>query len=99
VVQIAEKLCRRSPKAKAQAARIVTLADLASLWTSGELARRHPDHVKLKRSVEHDEQRFAVLCQIIGNVPLRDVALGHGKAQWTHSRAVSRLQPDGTTRS
>ena len=44
--------------AKAQAARVVTFTDLASLWTSGELARRHPDHVKLKRSVEHDEQRF-----------------------------------------
>ncbi len=53
-------------------ARGMTFRELGEMWTSGELARRFPDHVKVKRerSVEDDRLRLARLCETIGDVPL-----------------------------
>ena len=35
-----------------------TLADLGLAWTSGELARDYPDHVRAKKSADDDRQRL-----------------------------------------
>ncbi len=35
-----------------------TFRALAEDWTSGELARRHPDHVKVKKTAHDDELRL-----------------------------------------
>ena len=41
-----------------------TVEDLADLWTSGDLARQFPDHVRIKRSSDADERMFAWLSKI-----------------------------------
>lgn len=58
-------------------ARGLTFRELGEQWTSGELARRYPDHVKVKRdrSVEDDRLRLARLCETIGDVPLSTFSL------------------------
>jgi integrase len=47
-----------------------TFGDVAELLTSGELHRRYPDRVDAK-SAERVRARAAVLCQTVGDVPLR----------------------------
>jgi integrase len=47
-----------------------TFRALAEQWVSGELHRKWPDHVKLKRSAELDEGRLDVLYKTIGDVRL-----------------------------
>jgi integrase len=80
VEAVARELCERSPRSRRAVVSPLTFQQLAERWTSGELARRHPDHVKLKRSVEHDRQRFERLCVTVGNVPLPQFGLEHAKA-------------------
>jgi integrase len=50
----------------------LTFADLGKSWTDGDIARAHPDHVKLKRSADKDAERLRVLCETIGRVPVKD---------------------------
>ncbi|WP_159397658.1 tyrosine-type recombinase/integrase [Sorangium cellulosum] len=54
----------------------VTLQQFGELWTSGELARMVPDHVKPKRSVEQDVYRFdRHIYPIAGRVPIASFTL------------------------
>lgn len=57
----AGRLCRGEVQVKAPAKKSAasTFADVGSRWTSGELARDFPDHVKEKKSAERDRQRLA----------------------------------------
>jgi len=50
---------------------IVTFRQLAKAWTSGELADKHPDHVKSKRTADKDAERFETLNKTIGDVPVK----------------------------
>ena len=59
--------------------RPVTFGDVARLWTSGELAKRYPDHVKAKRTADSDQGRLNVLLKTIGPVPLKDFTREHAK--------------------
>jgi integrase len=52
----------------------LTVAELADLWTSGELATQYPDHVRVKRSSDDDRRLLAWL----GNVRMPDgTTFGH----------------------
>lgn len=47
-----------------------TFADVARAWTSGELARRYPDQVVVKRTADADVSRLRVLSKVVGSVPI-----------------------------
>ena len=86
----ARELCGQAKAAKRAAQELTTFRQLAEHWTNGKLARQHPDHVKLKRSVETDAQRLKLLCNTIGDVPLRAFGLDDAK------RAMAAI-PEGRT--
>ncbi len=52
--------------------RFVTFEDVGKAWTSGELHRLYPDHVKLKKTSERDAGRLALLYPTIGHIALAD---------------------------
>ena len=67
----------------------ITFQAFAEQWTSGELRRRFPDYVALKRSVAEDVYRLrAHIYPIVGNVPLHSFSLGHAEL-------VMRSLPEG----
>lgn len=58
-----------------------TVRQVGELWTSGELARRYPDHVKVKRSAQDDRERLeGYVYPVIGDVPIASVTLDHAEA-------------------
>ncbi|WP_437659941.1 hypothetical protein [Sorangium sp. So ce1182] len=71
-----EVVCRGGAQAKVvpgggSVPKQVTLQQLGELWTSGELTRMYPDHVRPKRSVEQDVYRFdRHVCPMAGGVPV-----------------------------
>lgn len=62
-----------------------TFAQFARRWTSGELAKKHPDHIKTKDSGQ-DEKRLEKICAVpfglttIGEIPLDRFQLDHAEA-------------------
>jgi integrase len=84
------ELCKDTPAAAKAASSLVTFRQLGEQWTSGELHRRYPDHVKLKASVNTDVLRLQRLYTSIGDVPLRDFVLEHAE------QAMAAL-PEGRT--
>lgn len=60
---------------KAKAGTIVTMSDLGKAWTTGELAAKYPDHVKLKRTADKDAQRLVELNKTIGARPVKSFTL------------------------
>lgn len=48
-----------------------TFRSVAEAWTSGDLHRKYPDHVRLKSSLHGDLTRLGVLYETIGNVSIR----------------------------
>jgi integrase len=71
IAAVAAELCRRAG-APEESPRSLTFRELGEQWVSGELARRFPDHVKVKRerSTDDDRLRLTRLCATIGDVPL-----------------------------
>ena len=57
----------------------LTFHAFAKLWTSGELRKLYPAHVKAKKSVSDDAQMLAVLKPSIGDVPLREFRVEDGE--------------------
>jgi integrase len=53
----------------------LTFADVADLWTSGELAKKYPDHVSAKKTADLDAQRLAVLKESVGGVAIQKFQL------------------------
>jgi integrase len=84
VVAFAHELC--APPAPEKPC--TTFRSLAERWTSGELARLHPDHVRTKKSTSEDRQRLAKLYPVIGDIPLQAFRLADAK------RAMSAI-PEG----
>jgi hypothetical protein len=61
-------ICGGGGRPKA-AVEVPTLATWAKDWTSGELARKHPDHVREKRSADRDEELLEqYILPHVGNV-------------------------------
>jgi hypothetical protein len=45
--------------------------EFATAWTSGELARRFPDHLRVKKTAEHDVYRLdAHVYPVVGGIPI-----------------------------
>lgn len=59
----------------------MTFRELATLWTSGELARRHPDHVRARGDVSNDRGRLGkhVYPAGVGEVPIAAFTLDHAE--------------------
>jgi integrase len=57
-----------------------TIHELGERWTSGELARLHPDHIRPKRSAEDDKERLALyVYPIAGDIPIAAFTLDHAE--------------------
>ena len=56
-----------------------TFKDIGTSWTSGELHKKHPDYVKVKKSVANDVMRLAKLYDTIGNVAIDRFTLADAK--------------------
>lgn len=75
---------------------VVTLAALAARWTSGELARDYPDHIREKRSANTDEGRIRVhiVDAGFGDLDVAEFTLDHAdaimRALPAHLSAASR---------
>ncbi len=55
-----------------------TFKTIAEQWTSGELAQRFPDQIRVKRSAEDDVSRFTLyVYPEIGHLPIDRVTLDH----------------------
>lgn len=58
-----------------------TVRKIAERWTSGELARSYPDHVRAKRSGDEDAGLFErYILPLVGEVPIARFTLDHGMA-------------------
>lgn len=86
VVEAVGKLCRGEARAPVQrgAAKpldVPTVRSLGERWTSGELARDYPDHVKAKRSADKDVYRFdRYVYPVVESIPIVDFTLDHAEA-------------------
>lgn len=60
---------------KAKGPTSATFRSLGEQWVSGELHRKWPDHVKIKRSAATDEGRLDALYKTIGDVQLVEFTL------------------------
>ncbi len=70
-----------SSRPSAQQAQGPTLRELGRLWTSGELAREYPDHIRNKRSAEDDSLRLErYVYPIIGDTLVADLTLDDAEA-------------------
>ncbi|MCZ7682262.1 MAG: hypothetical protein M5U28_27115 [Sandaracinaceae bacterium] len=67
-----------------------TFRELGELWTSGELHRRWPDHVRAKRTAHRDAALLeARVYPIVGSVRLVDFTLEHAE---TVMRALPKME-------
>ncbi len=57
---------------------VPSFQDFSQDWTDGELAKRHPDHVREKRSSDRDEQILRLhVCPVLGRYRLDRIRLEH----------------------
>jgi integrase len=79
---VLDKLCTGRLVSKERTAGMgLTFQDLGEQWTSGELARQYPDHVREKRSAQDDVWRLEKhVYPRIGNVPIAAFRLEHAEA-------------------
>jgi len=55
-----------------------TFRELGTQWTSGELAKKYPDHIELKRNAERDAQRLELyIYPVIGDLPVDRITRAH----------------------
>ncbi len=67
-----------------------TFRELGAMWTSGELHRRWPDHVRLKRTAHRDAALLeARVYPIVGGVRLVDFTLEHAE---TVMRSLPKME-------
>src|SRR5690606_3849176 len=72
-------LCAGKLRVRAKRAPGLTFRELAGRWTSGDLARQYPGHVKLKSSAGTDQLRLAKLYPAIGDIPIDAFTLDHAE--------------------
>lgn len=76
IVTLAKKVARGEAVMKPGSA--TTIRDLASRWTSGELARLYPAHVKKKANGEADAKCFErYVFPVAGDLPVESFSLDH----------------------
>jgi hypothetical protein len=55
-----------------------TIQQFGEAWTSGKLAKQHPDHIKSKRSADQDERNLRLyIYPQIGDMPVSAVRMEH----------------------
>ena len=83
-----DAMCSGSTSAKRSPLTAPTFKELGTDWTSGDLAKRHRDHVKMKRSARADVGRLVKhVYPIVEDVLVTDFSLDHAEA-------VMRSLPD-----
>ena len=77
VVRIVDALCKGDlAPARREIANAATVKAIGERWTSGELAREYPDHVRVKSSAEHDVGRLErYVYPIAQDIPIADFTL------------------------
>lgn len=72
----------------------LTIRQLGKQWTSGDLAKRHPDQVREKRTRDQDERRLELhVYPHVGSVLVRDFTIEDGEA------VMAKLDRDLSTAS
>lgn len=75
-----DALCAGMTEAIASGASVPTFAEMLRSWTSGELAKKYPHHVKMKRSAETDRQRAGKhIVPHIGDFAVNEITLDHAE--------------------
>ena len=59
---------------------VETFETFGKKWTSGELHATYPDDIKIKKSVDQDKDRLAILNRTIGPIPLARFTLQDAQA-------------------
>jgi len=86
-----------SGQAAPRSAPWMTIRDLGRRWTTGELAREYPDHVRQKRSAHTDASWLEnYINPAVGDVPVADFTLDHAEAVM---RSVSAERASATRRA
>ena len=89
VLGAADALCKHEARAKRPERDRATFQDIGERWTSGELARTYPDHVKEKGTASADRRRLErYVYPIVKGVPLVAFTLEHAE------RIMGALPPD-----
>jgi integrase len=96
ILQTAQELLGGELVATGTEPKTPTFRDVAKLWTSGELHRDYPDHVKAKDS-ELDESRLKLLSSVdVGGLELGDVPVDRFTLE--HAEAAMRKLPERAKR-
>lgn len=78
VLVAVERLC--TGKVQPPEADVLTFRDVGEMWTSGELARRWPDHVRTKKTAHRDRDLLRTrVYPIMGDLPITVVRLEHAE--------------------
>lgn len=102
---LASLASRAKTAATAAAASKLTFADVADLWTDGELTKRYPDHCPAKVSVDGDRSRLRSLKKSVGHVPIATFTLDDAEramanlpetcvapgSRWQYSQTLCRV--------
>ena len=96
ILQTAQELLGGELVATGTEPKTPTFRDVATLWTSGDLHRDYPDHVKDKDS-DLDESRLKLLCGLdMGGLELGDVPVDRFTLQ--HAENAMRKLPERAKR-
>lgn len=80
VVKAVDLICRGESAPRPAMPASPTVEEVGRRWTSGELARTYPDHVKAKDSADDDAQRLRnYVYPIVGDVPIGGFTIEHGE--------------------
>jgi len=79
VGELVDRVCIGTMKPTATAASCHTFGDVADAWTSGELAKQYPHHLRQKRTAKGDELQVARHMDRIRDVPIRAFTLDHAE--------------------
>lgn len=83
VVRAVDAVCsgKAAPKRRGAAAKPVTFHDLGTAWTSGEIAKDHPDHVRAKGSAGNDVYRLErYVYPLVRDVRIVEFTIDHAEA-------------------
>lgn len=78
VVAAIDKLARGDARPRSSGE--MTICALAKRWTSGELAKEHPDHVRTKKTAADDARLFdRYVNPLVGELPVSSFTLDHAQ--------------------
>ena len=101
VVALVDQLVRGelAPRARAAGGKwsaTSTIGDLGEAWTSGELTRSYPDHIRKKKSADKDKQRFEThVYPLARDIPIAEFSLDDAE---TVMRAIPLERAPATRR-